>query len=407
MDRLKSARELLRKHGQEHLLAYYGELSEAERESLLTQIESIDWNIFSEEARCHAPEGEIAPIAGMSTEEIEARQEEFFAAGKEIIRAGKVAALLLAGGQGTRLGYDGPKGTMDIGLTHPLYIFECLIRNLQEVCRACDAVVPLYIMTSDKTDERTRTFLKEHDYFGYPQEAVRFFLQDMAPATDFDGKILLEGKGRLALSPNGNGGCFSSLRRSGLWEEAAARGVEWFNVFAVDNVLQRIADPVFVGATALAGVNCGAKFVRKCDPHERVGVLCLRGGVPDVVEYYELSEEMANARDERGGLVYSFGVILNYLFRREALEEIERNVIPVHVAKKKIPCLNGAGELVKPDKENGCKYETLVVDIVRLTKSCLPYEAVREHEFAPIKNATGVDSVESARELLKQNGVTL
>ena len=229
----------------------------------------------------------------------------------------------------------------------------------------------------------------------------------MAPATDFDGKILLEGKGRLALSPNGNGGCFSSLRRSGLWEEAAARGVEWFNVFAVDNVLQRIADPVFVGATALAGVNCGAKFVRKCDPHERVGVLCLRGGVPDVVEYYELSEEMANARDERGGLVYSFGVILNYLFRREALEEIERNVIPVHVAKKKIPCLNGAGELVKPDKENGCKYETLVVDIVRLTKSCLPYEAVREHEFAPIKNATGVDSVESARELLKHNGVTL
>ena len=229
----------------------------------------------------------------------------------------------------------------------------------------------------------------------------------MAPATDFDGKILLEGKGRLALSPNGNGGCFSSLRRSGLWEEAAARGVEWFNVFAVDNVLQRIADPVFVGTTALAGVNCGAKFVRKCDPHERVGVLCLRGGVPDVVEYYELSEEMANARDERGGLVYSFGVILNYLFRREALEEIERNVIPVHVAKKKIPCLNGAGELVKPEQENGCKYETLVVDIVRLTKSCLPYEAVREHEFAPIKNATGVDSVESARELLKHNGVTL
>ena len=138
-----------------------------------------------------------------------------------------------------------------------------------------------------------------------------------------------------------------------------------------------------------------------------MGVLCLRGGVPDVVEYYELSEEMANARDERGGLVYSFGVILNYLFRREALEEIERNVIPVHVAKKKIPCLNWAGELVKPDKENGCKYETLVVDIVRLTKSCLPYEAVREHEFAPIKNATGVDSVESARELLKHNGVTL
>ncbi len=407
MDRYERARALCREHGQEQLLAYYGELDEGERGQLLAQIESIDWSIFSDEARVSQPVGDISPIEGMDTREIEARKEEFFAAGREAVRQGKVAALLLAGGQGTRLGYNGPKGTMDIGVTRPLYIYECLFRNLEEVCRACGAAVPLYIMTSEKTDEETRSFLKAHDYFGYPEGKIRFFLQDMAPATDFSGKILLEGKGRLALSPNGNGGCFSSLRRAGLMEEAARNGVEWFNVFAVDNVLQRIADPVFVGATLLSGADCGAKFVRKCEPGERVGVLCRRGGMPDIVEYYELSEEMANARDERGGLVYSFGVILNYLFRRETLEKIARAAIPVHRAKKKIPFLNEAGELIKPEKENGYKYETLVVDVVRLMGSCLPFEAVREREFAPIKNAEGKDSVQSARELLKCNGVRL
>lgn len=407
MDRYEQAKELLKAHGQEHLLAYYGELGEAARDELLHEIEQTDWRIFAPEARVQPPKGDISPIEGMSADEIAARREEFAAVGRECIRAGRVAALLLAGGQGTRLGFDGPKGTLDIGLTRPLYIYECLIRNLLQVCEACGAAVPLYIMTSEKTDRETRAFLRAHAFFGYPEENVRFFLQDMAPATDFEGRILLEGKGRLALSPNGNGGCFSSLRRAGLMAEAEREGVEWFNVFAVDNVLQRIADPVFVGATVLAGVNCGAKFVRKSDPHERVGVLCRRGGVPDIVEYYDLPEEMANARDREGRLVYSFGVTLNYLFRRTALNEAERAAIPVHRARKKVSCLDASGEPFRPVQENAYKYETLVVDYVRLMKSCLPFEAMREHEFAPIKNAEGADSVQSARELLQRNGVIL
>ena len=407
MDRLERVRALLKNHGQEHLLAFWGELDGPAREELLNEIEHIDWNMLSPEAHIQPVKGDIAPIEGLLVPEIEARREEFAAAGKRAIQEGIVAALLLAGGQGTRLGYAGAKGTMDIGITRPLYIYECLIENLLKVTNECGAYVPLYIMTSEKTDAETRAFLKEHAYFGYPEGEVRSFLQDMAPATDFSGNILLEGKGRLALSPNGNGGCFSSLRRAGLWEEAKNRGVEWFNVFAVDNVLQRIADPVFVGATLLSGKNCGAKFVKKCAPHERVGVLCKRGGVPDVVEYYELPEEMANLRDERGELVYSFGVILNYLFRRETLESIEQSAIPVHHAKKKVPYLNEAGELVHPETENAVKYETLVVDVVRLMGSCLPFEAVREREFAPIKNAAGADSIASARELLQKNGVKL
>lgn len=396
----------LKDRGQEQLLRFYDRLTAEEQVCLLDQIQTIDWTMLQ---RSHeqAPSGEITPMKGLSVGEIERNRSLYEEEGKRFIREGKVAALLLAGGQGTRLGSDAPKGAYNIGVTRPLYIFECLIRNLQEVCASCGAYVPLYIMTSDKNDAETRAFFKEHAYFGYPEQCVRFFKQDMAVCTDFEGKILLEEEGKIAVSPNGNGGCFSSMKNAGLFEEAKKQGVEWFNVFAVDNVLQRIADPVFLGATVLSGAACGAKFVRKCSPEERVGVLCFRGGAPDVIEYYELPKELACALDQSGELLYSFGVTLNYLFRADRLEEIIGSKIPVHTAKKKIPYINERGEKIVPTTENGYKYETLIVDMVRLAGTCLPFEVIREREFAPVKNQEGVDSVESARILLQQNGVVL
>ena len=198
----------------------------------------------------------------------------------------------------------------------------------------------------------------------------------------------------------------SSLVRAGLAEEMERRGVEWYNVFAVDNVLQRIADPVFLGATILSGMASGAKFVRKAYPEERVGVLCLEDGLPNVIEYYELSKELSELSDETG-LVYSYGVILNYLFRADMLQRTYKDRLPVHAAHKKVPYLGDDGVFVKPEQENGYKFETLILDMVREAGTCLPFEVEREREFAPIKNKTGKDSVESARELLKKNGVEL
>ena len=224
---------------------------------------------------------------------------------------------------------------------------------------------------------------------------------------DYDGKIILETKDMPALSPNGNGGWFVSLQKAGLDKDLHARGVEWLNIYAVDNVLQRIADPVFVGATIESGVNCGAKTICKNNPYEKVGVLCMDGDQPDIIEYYELTDEMANQRNENGELAYCDGVIMNYLFRLSKLEEIADKKIPVHIVEKKIECLCEDGVTRKPEKENGKKFEALAVDLVKLMGSVLPFEVVREKEFAPIKNKTGVDSVESARELLKLNGVTL
>lgn len=403
---LTAVKEKLAKFGQEHLLRYYDELTDEQKQMLLEQIADTDFSVVrvgkSDEER-----GVIEPIPCMELDEINAHFDEFAAEGFKAIREGKVGAVLLAGGMGTRLGSDGPKGVYNIGVTHDLFIFECLFRNLMEVTDKAGAFVHLFIMTSDKNHGATVSFLKEKEFFGYDSSFVHFFKQEMAPAADYSGKVYLEEKWKLSTSPNGNGGWYSSMVKEGLLDVVRESGIEWLNVFAVDNVLQRIADPVFVGATILSGCVVGAKVIKKAAPDERVGVICLEDGHPSVVEYYELTDEMRDALTENGKPAYNFGVILNYLFRVPELTEIVNKKMPLHVVEKKIPCLDENGILIKPEKPNGYKYETLILDMIHLLDSCLVFEVKREKEFAPIKNPTGIDSVESARELLKLNGVIL
>lgn len=229
----------------------------------------------------------------------------------------------------------------------------------------------------------------------------------MAPASDYEGRFLMESKSRIATSPNGNGGWYLSLKKAGYDKIIAGAGIEWLNVFAVDNVLQRIADPCFVGATISNNCVCGSKVIRKVNKDEKVGVLCLEDNHPSIVEYYELTDEMKNAVNEKGEPAYNFGVILNYLFKTEELDRIAAMKLPPHVVEKKIACIDADGNEVNPEEPNGYKYETLILDMIKLLDSCLAYEVVREKEFAPIKNKTGVDSVESARELLRKNGIEL
>lgn len=405
---MKNVKEFLAEEGQAHLLRYFDELSDAGKEDFLRQVRQIDWKVIRAlHGEGRWSHGSVAPIEGLSLAQIEERKAEYEKVGVAALKSGKVAAVLLAGGMGTRLGSSAPKGTFDIGVTRPLYIFQQLIENLKETCRACGAEIPLLVMTSERNDDQTRAFFREHGFFGYPSDMVRFFVQDMAPCVNFNGKVFLEEKGRIALSPNGNGGWYSSLVRAGLLNDPILKHAEWFNVFAVDNVLQRIADPAFVGATILSGKKCGAKAVKKVAPEERVGVLCLDDGKPSIIEYYELSPETANLRRADGELIYRYGVILNYLFHAETLQKIASENIPVHVVKKKIPYLGDDGRPVSPETENGYKFETLILDLVRLMGNCLPYEVDREKEFAPVKNRTGTDSVDTARALLEKNGVKL
>lgn len=376
-------------------------------QKLVDQINNMDWSYLDLIDEREQKRGEFAPLGAMELPEIQAKKDEFKALGLEAVRSCKVGAILLAGGQGTRLGFDKAKGMYNIGVSKDLYIFEQLVRNLQKVTDEAGAFVPLYIMTSDKNDEQTRAFFEEHDYFGYNKDFVKFFVQEMVPAVDFDGNVLVEAEDSLAMSPNGNGGWFTSLVKAGLGEDMKEKGVEWLNVFAVDNVLQQIADPVFVGATIQSGCVCGAKVVRKCDPYERVGALCLEDGKPSIIEYYELTPEMAEATNEAGSLLYGFGVILNYLFSVEKLFEISKQQMPLHIVEKKVPYIDENGVEVKPEVPNAYKFETLILDMIFMMDNCLSFEVEREKEFAPVKNATGVDSVESARELLQKNGIEI
>lgn len=406
----EAAREKLATYGQLHVLKYYEELSEKEKEALLEQIEATDFAVLSskaQEADRQMERGKITPLSAMELSEIQKRRDEFTQLGLEAIRSGEVGAVLLAGGMGTRLGSDAPKGMYDIGLTKPVYIFERLIENTMEIVRQSGAWIPFYIMTSDKNHEATVRFFQEHDYFGYDREHISFFRQEMAPASDYDGKVYMEAKSKISTSPNGNGGWFISMERSGIAQKAREAGVKWLNVFSVDNVLQRIADPCFIGAVIATGSAVGSKVVKKVARDEKVGVMCLEDGRPSIVEYYDLTEELMDAKDAKGDPAYNFGVILNYLFRISDLEQIMDRKLPLHVVEKKIPYLDQNGELVKPEAPNGYKYEQLVLDMIHELDSCLPFEVVREKEFAPIKNKTGVDSVDTARVLLEKNGISL
>ena len=392
-----------------HVLKYYEELSECEKDALLAQVEATDFSVIEacKKENIAVEKGVISPLAAMELTEIAAKKEFFEEIGVKAIQNGKVGAVLLAGGMGTRLGSDDPKGMYNIGLTKEVFIFQRLMENLMDVVRATSTYIHLFIMTSDKNDEATRKFLAEKNYFGYNPEFIHFFMQEMAPAADYSGKVYMEAKGKIASSPNGNGGWFTSMARWGVLDIIDNAGIEWLNIFAVDNVLQRIADPVFVGATILNNAAVGSKVVKKAAPDEKVGVMCLEDGKPSIVEYYELTTDMMEAKDDNGDPAYNFGVILNYLFKVKDLMDIMNKNMPLHIVEKKIPYIDEDGNFIKPEEPNGYKFETLVLDMIHLLDSCLPFEVIRDKEFAPIKNKTGVDSVESARELLKQNGVEL
>ncbi|MBR4343128.1 MAG: UTP--glucose-1-phosphate uridylyltransferase [Lachnospiraceae bacterium] len=388
-------------------------MDEKDRNRILRQCDFLDFSFLKALNDKESERGLIEPIRTMKLSEIEEKKDYFENIGIEAIKAGKVGALVLAGGMGTRLGSEHAKGMFDIGLTKPVYIFQRMFENMMDVVDKTGTWIPLFIMTSLFNDREIKEFLAEHKCFGYNPKYVKFFVQDMSPCVDTDGNILFSKPDEFAMSPNGNGGFYSSMMNAGLDEYAKENGIEYINVFAIDNVLQRIADPIFVGATIDSGCATGAKVVKKSDPGEKVGSICLEDGMPSVIEYYDMTEELLEQKDADGEPAYEYGVILNYLFRLKDMDSIARKEMPVHVVKKKVPYLEKSDSsptgyiLVKPDEPNAYKLETLTLDFVRMMGSCLPFEVIREREFAPIKNAMGVDSVQSARNMLLAIGYEL
>lgn len=395
----------LEQRGQEHLLKYYGELNEEERRILLEDIDHTNFSAVANLSLEQKKRGKLSPISAVTVEDIKRRYSQFESVGLDFLSQGKVAAVLLAGGQGSRLGFSGPKGMYNIGINRKLSIFEQQMNNIAEVNAITGRHFHIFIMTSRQNNDQTVKFFEENNYFGYPRDRIHFYIQDVAPTCDKNGKVFLDRKHRVSLAPNGNGGWYSSLVNSGLARILERDNIEWLNVYSVDNVLQRICDPIFIGATVLKRCRCGAKVVKKANPDEKVGVLCNEDGKPSIIEYYEMPDKLKN-KTRKGELVYRYGVTLNYLFNIHDLNGTLVGKLPYHFAEKAIPHMED-GERVIPQEPCGYKLETLVVDMVKLMGSCLAFEVDREKEFAPVKNATGLDSVDTARELLIKNGVQL
>lgn len=398
--------EILNMLHQEHLAAHMKMLSETDRLAMIKQIDDLDFSVLNA-GETNEERGTFAPLVATTLNEIKAQSQKFSDIGLQAIRDGKVGAVLLAGGQGSRLGFDHPKGMFNIGINRELYIFECLINNLLEVTRQADAWIPLFIMTGVDNNKETQEFFEQHNYFGYSSENVWFFIQEQLPTVDTNGKLMLSGNGTISTAPNGNGGWYASMAKTGMLKVVQEAKIEWLNVFAVDNVLQHIADPCFIGAVIDSGKVSGAKVVAKAAPEEKVGVLCLEDGRPSIVEYYEMTDEMFHSREVDGTLSYNYGVILNYLFRVDKLNKTLSVKLPLHRAFKKIKYMDANGEIITPEESNAYKFETLVLDMIKLQDDCLAYEVDRNKEFAPVKNKSGVDSVDTARELLRLNGVEL
>lgn len=401
----EEAQKKLEKYGQEHLLKRYKYLDEEKKEKIIHQIKNIDFdqavelfNITTKSIK--NPAGEITNIEYVDKAKL-TKQEytKYYEIGKKKIEEGKYAVVTMAGGQGTRLGYVAPKGTFKIGGGVNKSLFEALSDTIKEAREKFNAKIPWYIMTSRENNNATEKFFEKNDFFGLPYEDVKFFKQGELPMLDTNGKMLLDETGIIKLAADGHGGVFESLVKNGYLEDMKTRGIEWIFISGVDNVLAGLVDPIAVGLATAEGTLATGKSIIKRSPTEKVGVFCKKNGRPSVIEYTEITDEMANARNSNGELLYGESHILTNLFNIKALEDIAQNKLPYHKAFKKAKYMNENGEIIKPETPNAYKYESFIFDAFETLDSISVLRVKREDEFAPLKNADGEDSPNTATQL--------
>jgi len=400
-------RKMLESHGQAHLLRFTDELTPPERTALMEQIQAVDFDELDGliekhlgQEQTYEPAGRIDPAPVIPVAPVdEAAAAEYAAArerGDKLIASGKVAAFVVAGGQGTRLGYEGPKGCLEATPVTRKPLFQIFAEQILAASRRAAAAVPWYVMTSPGNDVATRAFFRRHGYFGLDENDVFFLAQGMMPAMGLDGRVMLSGKGELALSPNGHGGSLSALRDSGALEDMAGRGVEFISYFQVDNPLVRCVDPLFIGLHEMRGAEMSLKCLAKRDPMEGLGNVCLVDGKLTIIEYSDMPERLARATTKDGRLKFSAGSIAIHVLSQSFVERLTAGgeaPLPFHRAEKKVTFVDESGKLVKPHRPNAIKLEMFVFDAVPLAKQAVVLETLRGEEFSPIKNASGPDSL--------------
>ncbi|MBN1804971.1 MAG: UDPGP type 1 family protein [Sedimentisphaerales bacterium] len=406
------AKELLEKHGQQQLLAFADRLNPDQQKNLLEQIEQLDFpkiERWIEDLVINEPKTEIkkdftaAPYYKAEPENDKQKKlyEKAINTGKKLISAGKVAAFVVAGGQGTRLGFDGPKGNYPTSPIKNKTLFQIFAEYIAAAGKKYGKTLTWYIMTSPLNYQQTCEIFEKDDHYGLGKDNVFIFQQGTLPNFNFDGKILLADMDKIACSPDGHGGSLKALYNSGAVEHMKQRGIEYISYYQVDNPLIRIFDPLFIGLHTLGQAGMSSKALIKNDPKEKVGNFCIIDGRVNVIEYIDLPDEYAEVKNPNGSLVFELGSIAIHIISRSFVEELndEGFSLPLHRAVKKIPYIDEEGNKIEPIKPNGIKLESFVFDALPLSEKSVIFQTLRDQEFAPVKNKTGVDSAESSRQM--------
>ena len=409
MDKEQEIIGLLKTYNQEHIINLLHKLENNEKQDLIKQIEQIDFHQISElyentKKELEINENKIEKINYIDKQKLNSKElEELENIGDEVLKHGEYAVVTMAGGQGTRLGHTGPKGTFKLDVYGKgKYLFEILVDNLKEANEKYQKVIPWYIMTSKENYEETKNFLNKHHYFGYPQKHVALFIQGDLPLVDTEGKLLIGKDKKIKEASNGNGGVFYSLRESGILADMKNRNVKWIFIGSVDNAILKMADTSLLGLAIKQNVEIASKSVVKANPKERVGVFCKMNGHPKVIEYTELPEEMAEEKDENGELKYGESHIMCNLFSIDAIEKISKEPLIYHSAFKKNSYINEEGKEIIPKEPNSYKFEAFIFDCFPFFDDMAIIRGKREDDFAPVKNKEGVDSPRTAKELYEK-----
>lgn len=406
MSKKEEAIQKLNKYNQQKIIKIFEKLDEEKQKELAKQIIEKDFeqiiNLYEKTKKSDVKiTGEVSPIHAIDKSKLDI--SEFIRLeniGKEVIKRGEYAVVTMAGGQGTRLGFNGPKGTfkLDIG-DKGKYIFEILTETLKRAAEKFYAQCNWYIMTSEENDEVTKDFFKKNDYFGYDKEKIKFFKQSTLPLISKEGDLLMGKNFKLREASDGNGGVYKALKNSEMLEDMKKKNIKWVLICGVDNIMANMVDPVFLGITIDRGVQIGSKSIAKSYPEEKVGVFCKRDGKPGIIEYIELSEQMRYAKTSNDDLVYGDANIVSHLLTVEAISKIAEVDLDYHVACKKNGYLDESLLEVCPEIPNSYKFEAFVFDGFKALDDMVVLRVKREEEFAPIKNKEGADSPESAKKI--------
>ena len=409
MDREKEAIDKLKEYGQNHIVNILEKLDETKKQELIEQINKIDFHQMMElyqntKKEIKFKEGKIEPVPYLDKAKLTKDQrEEFDKLGEEVVKNNQYAVVTMAGGQGTRLGHTGPKGTFKLDVYGKgKYLFEILADNLQEANKKYGVVINWYIMTSKENNADTVEFLEKNNYFGYDKNKVIIFKQSELPLVDTEGKFLINKEYKIKEASDGNGGTYSSLRASGCLADMKEKGIKWIFIGGVDNALLKMVDVTLLGMAVKKGVQIASKSVAKANPQERVGVFGKMNNHPKVIEYTELPEKMAEEVDSDGELKFGESHIMCNLYTIDAIEKISKEPLIYHTAFKKNSYIDENGKEVIPTEPNSYKFESFIFDAFELFDDIAILRGKREDDFAPVKNREGVDSPKTAKELYEK-----